>query len=188
MPTLVIALALAEPKVLPVSGRRTHRGLPWYGLGRARFRERARLDECERLHVGLATRESREIERRGVHRHGTAVHEHLGHELAGDRTVHETVAVERAIHRAPALAAAELMRGGDGTHDARLIRAHLVESGPGAHELGVRQRRRPMNRALDHPRLEAPIDLGVEAVRLVATAVTQEQAGSLAAEREVSMW
>src|SRR5262244_96309 len=166
MPTLVIALALAEPKVLPVSGRRTHRGLPWYGLGRARFRERARLDECERLHVGLATRESREVERRGVHRHGTALHEHLGHELAGDRTVHETVAAEARDHGEP-------RHAGDRTHDARLIRAHLVEPGPGAHELGVRQRRRPVNRALDHPRLEAPVDLGVEAVWLVATAVAQ---------------
>src|SRR5262245_65985889 len=92
--------------------------------------------------------------------------------------MHEAWATESRDHGQPRDAR-------DRAHDARLIRAHLVEPRPGPHELRIRQRRRAMNRALDHPRLEAPIDLGVEAVRLVPPAVAQEQAGALAAEREI---
>src|SRR5262245_50022596 len=51
-------------------------------------------DEGERLDVGFAAREAADVERAGVHRDGAAVGEHLGHELAGDRSVHEAVAAE----------------------------------------------------------------------------------------------
>src|SRR5258705_6937404 len=50
--------------------------------------------EREGFDVRLAAGEPADVERAGVHGDGAAVHEHLGHELAGDRAVHETVAAE----------------------------------------------------------------------------------------------
>src|SRR5206468_11493723 len=86
-------------------------------------------DEGQRLHVGLAAGEPREVEGGGVHGDGAAVHEHLGHELAGDGAVHEAVAAEAGDD-------VQSRRAGDGADDPRLIRRHLVEAGVRAHERG----------------------------------------------------
>src|SRR5206468_12464808 len=88
----------------------------------ARLRSRSGSDEGERLDVGFPAREAAEVERAGVHRHGAAVREHLGHELAGDRAVHEAVAAE----------AGDDVKAGDAGHradDAGLVGRHLVEAG-----------------------------------------------------------
>src|SRR3989475_2910403 len=124
-------------------------------------------DEGQRLDVGLTARQPRQVEGGGVHGGSAAGHEHLRPELAGDRAVHEAVAAEAGDD-------VKSCDAGDRADDSRLVRRHLIEAGPGAHELGVRQRRRPVNRPLDHPWLEAPIDLGAEAIGLVATAVTEQ--------------
>ena len=106
------------------------------------------------------------------------MHERLGHELTGDGTVHEAVATEAGDD-------VESRDAGDGADDARLIRRHLVEARVRTHELRLRERGRAVDRALDDARLETAVDLRAEAVGLVATAVTQQQARTFAPEREV---
>src|SRR5262245_28312801 len=106
------------------------RGSTWVRTERVWSSIAARSDERERLDVSFAAREPADVERTRVHRDGPAVGEHLGHELAGDGPVHEAVTAEAGDHVEPVGAR-------DGAHDARLIRRHLVEPGPRAHELGV---------------------------------------------------
>src|SRR4029453_17366079 len=117
--------------------------------------EPGRSGERQRFQTRLAPGEALEVERRDVERARVAVGDQLGHQLSGDGAVHEAVAAEASDD-------VQAGHSGHGAHDPGLVRRHLVEPRPRAHELSVRQYGRAPDGALPQRLGQAPVEHGAE--------------------------